>query len=293
MKDFYESLTITIVLYEESFSLISKCLEKIRKFKIIIIDNAGNLELKNKIQKEYKIFKYLLNDKNLGFSKAINQGIKISDTKFILNLEADCIINEENIYKLYEAINSYQDCFITIPTMFNEDNELTQSGGILMEKNLGYDVLKFDGDTCVDFPTTAAILFRRQEMLDIGLFDEDLFIYFPDSEIGRRIKKNKRSVIQIFNSKALHKMGILKIKNNFKNVFYRNYYFTIDGLIYYFKENLHSLYLEKLKKKIPNLILKLILNVFLLRFSKSIECFSKILAYHNFKKKYLKKKYNS
>ena len=105
MKDFYESLTITIVLYEESFSLISKCLEKLRKFKIIIIDNAGNLELKKKIQKEYKIFKYLLNNQNLGFSKAINQGIKISDTKFILNLEADCIIDEENIYKLYESIN--------------------------------------------------------------------------------------------------------------------------------------------------------------------------------------------
>ena len=290
MKDFYESLTITIVLYEESFGLISRCLEKIKKFKIIIIDNAGNFELKNKIQKKYKIFKYLINDKNLGFSKAINQGIKISNTEFILNLEADCLINEESIYKLYNAINSYQDCFIATPTMYNNDNELTHSGGALAEKNLGYEVLKLEGDVCVDFPITAAILFRKQEIINLGLFDEDLFIYYPDWEIGRRIKKNKRSVIQIFNSKALHKMGILKIKNNFKNVFYRNYYFTIDGLIYYFKENLHSLYLEKLKKKIPNLILKLILNVFLLRFSKSIECFSKILAYYNFKKKYLNKK---
>jgi len=292
MKDFYESLTITIVLYEENFSLISKCLEKLRKFKIIIIDNAGNIKLKNKIQTKYKIFKYLLNDKNLGFSKAINQAIKISNTKFILNLEADCLINEESIYKLYRAINSYPNCFITIPTMYNENNELTQSGGLLMEKNLGYNVLKFEGDVCVDFPTTAAILFRRQEMLDLGLFDEDLFIYFPDSEIGRRIKKNKKSVIQIFDSKALHSMGTLKIKNNLKNVFYRNYYFTIDGLIYYFKENLHSSHLERLKKKIPNFLIKSILNIFLLRFSKSVECISKILAYYNFKRKYLDKRYN-
>lgn len=290
MKDLYEYLTITIVIYKENFELISKCLDQIKNFKIIIVDNGADVNLKKKIQSEYKISEYILNDKNLGFSKGINQAIKISGTEFILNLEADCVINEKNIFKLYEAINFYQNCAMTIPTMFDENNRLTQSGGLLMEKNLGYDVLNFDGDVCVDFPSTAAVLFRRKEILNLGLFDEDLFIYYPDSEIGRRIKKNKRSIIQIFNSKAIHVMGTLKIKNNLKNVFYRNYYFTIDGLVYYFKENLHLSHLEKLKKKLPNLLMRSILNIILFRFSKSVECISKIIAYYNFKKKFLKKR---
>ena len=249
MKDLYDAITIVIVKNEEKFDLISKCLNELKKFKIIIIDNANNIELKNTIQKEFKIYKYFLNDKNLGFSKAINQGIKNSDTKFILNLEADCIIKEENIYKLYKAHNLYQNCAMTVPTMFDENNQLTQSGGLLMEKDQGYDVLKFDGDVCVDFPSTAAVLFKREEILNLGLFDEDLFIYYPDSEIGRRLKKNKKSVVQIYDSRAIHTMGTLKIKNNLKNIFFRNYYFTIDGLVYYFKENLHQPHLNKLKKK--------------------------------------------
>ncbi len=288
MKDLYDAITIVIVLYEEKFDLISKCLNELKKFKIIIIDNANNNELKNTIQKEFKIYKYFLNDKNLGFSKAINQGIKNSDTKFILNLEADCIIKEENIYKLYKAHNLYQNCAMTVPTMFDENNQLTQSGGLLMEKDQGYNVLKFDGDVCVDFPSTAAVLFKREEILNLGLFDEDLFIYYPDSEIGRRLKKNKKSVIQIYDSRAIHTMGTLKIKNNLKNIFFRNYYFTIDGLVYYFKENLHQPHLNKLKKKIPKFLIKFIVSILLLKIKKSTEYLSKILAYYNFKKNFLK-----
>ena len=288
MKDFHESLTITIVLYKENFELISKCLDQIKNFKVIIIDNGADLNLQKKIQSKYKIFKYVLNDKNLGFSKGINQAIKLTNTELILNLEADCLIDEENIFKLYEAINSYQRCVMAVPTMFDENNQLTQSGGLLMEKNLGYKALKFDGDVCVDFPSTAAVLFKRKEILDIGLFDEDLFIYFPDSEIGRRVKKNKKSVIQVFESKALHTMGTLKIKNNIKNIFYRNYYFTIDGLVYYFKEDLHQPYYNQLKKKIFKFAIKLVVNVLILRLEKSAEYFSKILAFYNFRKRFLK-----
>lgn len=289
MKDLYKSLTITIVLYKEDFDLLSKCLNNLKNFKVILIDNDDNIDLKKKVQAKYKIHKYILNNKNLGFSKAINQGIRGSDTEYILNLEADCIIEEDTIYKLYEAINNYKDCFITTPTMFNENLELTQSGGALMEKNLRYEVLKLEGDVCVDFPMTAAILFRKQDMINIGLFDEKLFIYFPDCEIGRRIKKFKKSVIQIFDTKAIHTMGNLKIKNSLKKVFYRNYYFTLDELIYYHKENLHFKLLEKLSKKIPNLVAKSIFNCLLFRFDKSIEYLSRVLAYYSFKKNYLKK----
>ena len=286
MKDLYDSLTIVIVLYNESFNLVSRCLENIKNFKIIIIDNAGNFQLKNEIEKNFKIYKYILNKKNLGFSKGINQGIKICDSEYILNLEADCLIADKNIYKLYQSHLLYDNCVITTPTMFNESNEITHSGGTLMEKNLGYEIFKIEGDTCVDFPSTAAILFKKKEILDLGLFDEDLFIYYPDCEIGRRINKKKKSIIQVYSASAIHTMGSLKIKNHLKYNFFRNYYFTIDGLIYYYKENLHLPHLKKLKKKIPNYIFKLLLNIFLLRFYKTVEYFSIVMAYYNFKRKF-------
>ena len=48
MNFLIDEITIIIVLYEEEINLISRCLENIKNFKIIIVDNAGNITLKKK-----------------------------------------------------------------------------------------------------------------------------------------------------------------------------------------------------------------------------------------------------
>jgi len=68
MKAPINEITIIVVLYEEKTNLIFQCLENIKNFKIIIVDNAGNISLKNKIEKKFKIYKYILNKKNYGYT---------------------------------------------------------------------------------------------------------------------------------------------------------------------------------------------------------------------------------
>ena len=96
-----EKITIIIVMYEESFDLICKTLEKITNFKKIIIDNAGDANMKNNIISKFGIEKYILNKKNIGFSAGYNQGIKLSKTDFTLVLGPDCKISEESIFLLF------------------------------------------------------------------------------------------------------------------------------------------------------------------------------------------------
>ena len=57
-------ITIIIVLYEEKTNLVLQCLENIKDFKIIIVDNAGNKLLKKVVEKKFEIYKYVLNEKN-------------------------------------------------------------------------------------------------------------------------------------------------------------------------------------------------------------------------------------
>ena len=95
MNFVYNELTIIIVLFEEKKDLLFKCLENIRNFKILIIDNAGNSQLKLDVEKKFNIEKYILNKKNIGFTKAANQAIKLCETDFILNINAD---GKHNIY---------------------------------------------------------------------------------------------------------------------------------------------------------------------------------------------------
>ena len=292
MLELYNKITITIVLYHESLELISKSLKNLKNFKIIIIDNANDLNLKHKVLNKFKISKYIVNKKNLGFSKATNQAIKLSNSEYILNLQADCIILEKDILKLYEAINKYENCIIVTPTFYNNKLDTTWSGGPLPEKNIEMKTLELNGDTCVDIANTAAILYRKKDLTEIGLFDEDFFIYFPDFEIGRRIKKIHKSIIQIHDAKAIHEMGNLKIENIFKKTFFRDYYFTLDELIYYQKEKAVNIKYYNLKKKIIKLIFRVFLNLLIFRFVKSTKHAARILAFFKFRSLFIKDKKN-
>ncbi len=286
MSDPKKDLTIIIVLYQERIELIKKCLEKIKNFKIIIIDNDNNLDLKNKISSEYKIYKYELNKKNIGFSKAANMAINMSDTKYILNINADCIIEENAILELLKINQKYNDCFITTPTFYNSNNEVIQNSATFSEKKIFPKWLKtkFDGDICVDWVLGSAILFEKEVMKDIGMFDENFFLFFLDEDICKRALNKKKSTIQLSNVSAIHVHGISKVKNRLKAIFLRNFNFTFDELYYFYKIKKHEKVYYSLKKKIPQYFIKTFLNILLLRLDKATIYVSKILAYNKFKK---------
>ena len=65
--DLTNKITIIIVLYREDYNLLYKTLDKIREFKKIIIDNSNNVDLKNKVEANFKVEKYILNKKKCWF----------------------------------------------------------------------------------------------------------------------------------------------------------------------------------------------------------------------------------
>jgi len=277
-------ITIIVVLYEEEINLILRSLENIKNFKIIIVDNAGNTSLKKKIEEKYKIYRYILNTKNYGYAEAANQAIKQCDTEYVLMFQADGLISKKDISILLKSHKKYKNCFIASPTYYDKESKLSYSSGYLPENNSNKDVLNLEGDVCVEAVLGSIILFKKKDILELGLFDENFFLYYLDFELCRRIKKSKKLIIQIFDAKVQHEHGKIKVKNTLKKTFIRNYNFTFDELYYFFKINKHTEIFNNLKKKLPNYIIKLIINIFLLRLTQSIYYFSKVAAFYKFNK---------
>ena len=110
-------ITIVLVLYK-SEDVIFKCLNKIKNFRKIIIDNSSNSELKKKIIKSYNgIEKYILSQ-NLGYSRAVNLGFSFVKTKFFLMLSADVLIDKNNILSLKRIFSKYSNVGIVSPFFF-------------------------------------------------------------------------------------------------------------------------------------------------------------------------------
>ena len=178
MDTLSNKITIIIILYEEKEQLVLKCLENFKNFKIIIVDNSNNLALKKLVEKNYKIFKYVLNEKNYGYSKAANQAIKLSDTEFILMFQADGIIDQKDIFKLFDAHKKYENSFIVSPTLFDKEQNVSANSGNFPEKYLYKTPIVIDGDICAETVLGSIIMFKREDIIDIGLYDENLFLYF-------------------------------------------------------------------------------------------------------------------
>jgi len=286
----HKDITIVIVLYKETFELLSKTLTTINSFKKIIIDNDRNLDLKKKIESQFSINQYILNKKNNGFSAGYNQAIKLSKTKFTLVLGPDCIIEEKDIFKLIKKISENDNCFIVSPTSYDENNDLTYAGGLLPENGEKNIIIDIKGDTCVESTLGACMLFRTKDLIENDLFfDENFFLYYSDDDLCRRIKKIKKSIIQVYDSKCIHQHGIVKVKNKYVKKFIRDYNLTFDKYYYFFKINNHIDLINTYKKRIPLFVLRFFLKVLTLNILAAVGLAAKYYAYHKFKFKVLKK----
>lgn len=281
-------ITIVIVLYNENYKILFKTLDKIRDFKKIIIDNANNAELKNNVEANFVIEKYILNKKNIGFSAGYNQGVILCETDFVLILNPDCIIDNKSIIKLYEKLLQNEGCFLTTSTAYNENDELTYAGGLLPENGEKEFPIKLEGDICVENALGSCMLFKKKDFIKIGLFDETFFIFFSDDDLCRKIKKINKYIIQVFESKCIHSHGISKVKNHFEKIYLREHYFLLDKLHYFQKSEKHKALIKNIINKKNKYLLKILFSLITIRFKRVIYYFAKysaILKYNGFLKK--------
>ncbi len=280
MKDISQ-ITILMVLYEESEEIVIKTLKKIKNFKIIIVDNTGDQNLKKKITNKFEISTYYLSNKNLGFSKGFNKALEFCTTDYVFIKNSDCYIDEENILKLFDYIKNNENCGIVSPTSYDEKGILSYNCGNLAENENTNEILKVEGDICVEKVLGSSMFAKTEDIKKVGMFNEKLFIYFSDDDLCKKIKNIGKHIIQIYKSKCVHVHGISKVKNKFKSVYLKELYFTLDELIYF--KNINNNKEDKLKSKLLKYFFKILVSLFLFRFLNLVKYYARIYAYIKFK----------
>ena len=284
----YNDLTLIIVCYK-SFSLIKKNINNLKNFKTIIIDNSNCYKTYNLV-KEYKNIKYIKTVKNLGYGAANNIAVKNSETKYVLILNPDIIIDNTSIQILFENVKKYENFGILAPSLYNQNNLRRTNGSrsILKDKRISSSKSNFAvGDTCYDYIIGCAILIEKHFFLNIGCFDESFFMYFEDNDLCDRVHLNKRSVIEIPKSKMIHMQGlssklnfIFKIKLSVihkvseclylkKNLSKSKLFFSLTKNFFdYFQRSFFNIIIFKPKKSFKNILRMFSIILFVTNFYK-------------------------
>ncbi|MHA7965776.1 glycosyltransferase family 2 protein [Paenibacillus sp. CAU 1782] len=162
--------------------------------KIIVIDNNSNDNSVKIIKKKYQDIIVVVNDKNMGFSYAVNQGIKLSKTKYVLLLNNDAFILPDFILNMEKCIESDPLIFSVSSLMLNHENrDIVDNAGDQLTL-LGWAFKTGDGDTKYNYmhqrvvfsSCAGAALYRVSTFDVIGYFDETFFAYLEDVDIGFR-----------------------------------------------------------------------------------------------------------
>lgn len=151
-------LTILIISWN-CWDHLNACLSSISKssftdFEIIVIDNASVDGTGEKLKFNFPNVHFYQNDKNIGHTRAVNQGFKLVRGEHILILDADTELYEDTISQLMEFIVKQPDVTLVTPRAYYADGTIQE--------------------TARNFPSVSSGLFGRQSLL-ARLFPNNIF----------------------------------------------------------------------------------------------------------------------
>jgi GT2 family glycosyltransferase len=166
-----------------------------------VVDNGStdtSLEVARDFQKRMEFsLRVLENGSNYGFCRANNQGIDVARGEWIALLNNDAEANPDWLAAMWEAIGRREGygmvaCKILVyedPRKIDKAGHLIYPDGQNRGRGSGQiDRGQFDIEEEVLWPDGCAALYKSAMLREIGGFDEDLFAYGDDAELGLRAR---------------------------------------------------------------------------------------------------------
>lgn len=215
------------------------------KFEIIVVDNASSDDSCKVVREKYPSVHLIENKKNLGFSGANNQGIKISTGKYVLLLNPDTVVAEDTLNKCFDFMEHTYDCgalgvrmidgggkFLPeskrgLPTPTTSFYKIFGLASLFPKsKKFGSYHLKYLNEfetNSVDVLSGAFMLMRKEALDKSGLLDETFFMYGEDIDLSYRITQSGYKNYYFPETSIIHYKGESTKKNSlhYVQVFYQ------------------------------------------------------------------------
>ena len=197
---------------------------------IIIVDNASTHEtrsvVKNEFYDKFRKIKLVSIKENAGYTRGVNEGIKMAEGDYIFYINHDIVITRGVIEELLHYFKSRPDIGLIGPELLNFNGThqnscfrfytpktiLYRRASYLpfASKKLNYFTMS-DRDMTrtmeVDWISGAVFMTSRLAINKVGLLDENLFHYFSDVDWSRRFWENGYKVVYCPVSKIYHYHG--------------------------------------------------------------------------------------
>ena len=217
-----KGLASIIVVNFNGMHLLEECLDSLldqsyKEIEIIVVDNGSQDGSCEFIEKRYSDkVKLMKNKTNLGCTGGSNIGICASKGEFIVLVNNDTRSDKEMVGHLIEAGKADEKIGMCATKLLNyfEPNVIDAAGMVIYKDGLNQGRGRFEIDRGqyedieeIIYASDGGALLKRAMLDDIGLFDEDFFLYGEEADMGLRARLLGWKAIYVPKAIIYHKIS--------------------------------------------------------------------------------------
>lgn len=200
-------VSIVVTNYKK-LDLLLDCLESVKKAcqdlkcEIIVSDSEKQSEAERKIKSHYPNIEYLGFKENIGYARAVNEGLKKAQGDYIFIINSDIKVKPDAVKKLKDYIDAHSTVGLLGPKIIAPDRKPAASprrfykfpwtvlarrtffgntswGKKVKDRHLMKDYDRKESRQ-VDWILGEAMFTKKEYIEQVGLIDERFFLYFTD-----------------------------------------------------------------------------------------------------------------
>lgn len=163
---------------------------------VVVVDNGSEDQSIEEARNLYPQVQYVLLDKNYGFCRAVNEGIRASHAEYVLLLNNDTEVKRGFVEYLLHTIKRSPKIFSVESKMiqYGNHNLIDSAGtyynafGWAFARGKDASVDKYNRRSRTFAACAGAAIYRKSVFREIGGFDESYFAYLEDIDMGYRAR---------------------------------------------------------------------------------------------------------
>ncbi len=201
-----DNFSIIVITYN-SEQTIKECLRRILENskdqdEILIIDNNSKdrtSQILLEFQKKFKNIKVIFNKENIGFARAVNQGIRSCKNEFIVIINPDAIVVTPDWLEIfYKELKQEDNICVVAPisdsvTYYQNFRMFTKIGGEITPYLLRY----FYNDYSEELESFSGFCFaiKKSKIQELGMLDENLILGMEDFDLSLKIREKGYKIV--------------------------------------------------------------------------------------------------
>ena len=200
-------LSIVIVSYNVC-SYLEQCLQSVQTAlegidgEVFVVDNHSDDDSVEVVRNRYPWVRLITNRENQGFARANNIAISLSEAEYVLLLNPDTVTEPDTVRKVLLFMDEHPKAGGAGVMMHQEDGTKAPESRralptpwVACLKMLGFTKryymshLSWDKPARIEVISGAFCLLRRKALDEVGLLDEDFFMYGEDIDLSYRLLK--------------------------------------------------------------------------------------------------------